>query len=675
MRKEQEEPSSSGFHNLQPHRDLESNWGVDVAKNLEDYLLKICSGEIADDAHCLSVNFAEAALLLQGSVQVYSRKVEYLYSLVLHALEFITQKSEQDHPESASSQAEENANDEENDPFWVSEEIPVEAKNMLDSAHRDSSLTQLVKAPANLVVREGDCLDSTGDSGELESYLLATCDLYQDFILLDSCDAVAVDFLNNDDIAGKGLNNSCRGGSVGSKHRKSFLSPTRVTEGTANKFSAQKSHDANFCMSPRVEPEFGPASYNGDRDMPDNYENGNCDMPDNYEDGHGGDDGYPEPRGSDNSDDEDSWKPLNPHEPGNLKVKPYRKVNFNKRQGVDSRKRASLATEFTLARLHGTISSDLNDIWEKNYCAMKKQGDSQSPPYEKLRESLIRGVNEDYDDLFSSKENNEENEYDSGDHDFGQPDYDVPELADANEDVTQHGEKQKDYGSPFDSGAHEYPDAHANLEDLCRSHLDALLDNLAETEKQSELAARVSTWSRRIEQNLEEQDSHPPFDIAEYGARVLRKLSLEGNSTNSMSFSDVVMGQKKHEVARTFSALLQLVNNGDVDLEKGRTNEFTCYTAVNPFYVRLLRRDNRAKMQLQSPKERANSSISNRNIRKRKNKGKENQAPFGSSPSAPNSSCRFALKFGKVSGTRCTPESKKRRKSRIVEPVELHTAL
>lgn len=117
------------------------------------------------------------------------------------------------------------------------------------------------------------------------------------------------------------------------------------------------------------------------------------------------------------------------------------------------------------------------------------------------------------------------------------------------------------------------------------------------------------------------------------------------------------------------------VNNGDVDLEKGRTNEFTCYTAVNPFYVRLLRRDNRAKMQLQSPKERANSSISNRNIRKRKNKGKENQAPFGSSPSAPNSSCRFALKFGKVSGTRCTPESKKRRKSRIVEPVELHTAL
>lgn len=33
-----------------------------------------------------------AALLVQGSVQVYSRKVEYLYNLVLHALEFISQE-------------------------------------------------------------------------------------------------------------------------------------------------------------------------------------------------------------------------------------------------------------------------------------------------------------------------------------------------------------------------------------------------------------------------------------------------------------------------------------------------------------------------------------------------------------------------------------------------------
>ncbi|XP_020086787.1 condensin-2 complex subunit H2-like [Ananas comosus] len=87
---------ASRFHLLQPNRDPQSNWEVDLAANLEEYLLRICSGEISaadDQDHALhSVNFAEAALLLQGSVQVYSRKVEYLYSLVLHALEFLSQK-------------------------------------------------------------------------------------------------------------------------------------------------------------------------------------------------------------------------------------------------------------------------------------------------------------------------------------------------------------------------------------------------------------------------------------------------------------------------------------------------------------------------------------------------------------------------------------------------------
>ncbi|GMJ02074.1 hypothetical protein HRI_003876600 [Hibiscus trionum] len=63
------------FHGVQPEHNLEANWEVNLAKKLEDYLLKICSGEITgsqdDDGHS-SVNFAEAALLLQGSVQVYS---------------------------------------------------------------------------------------------------------------------------------------------------------------------------------------------------------------------------------------------------------------------------------------------------------------------------------------------------------------------------------------------------------------------------------------------------------------------------------------------------------------------------------------------------------------------------------------------------------------------------
>ncbi|MED6141690.1 Condensin-2 complex subunit H2, partial [Stylosanthes scabra] len=114
---------------VHPERDLESNWEVDLGKKLEEYLLKICSGEITgeEEGH-IPINFAEAALLLQGSIQVYSRKVEYLYTLVLRALEFLSHKRQQDHIDGGSDQNDESGpsavTNEENDQFWCPDDVP-----------------------------------------------------------------------------------------------------------------------------------------------------------------------------------------------------------------------------------------------------------------------------------------------------------------------------------------------------------------------------------------------------------------------------------------------------------------------------------------------------------------------------------------------------------------------
>jgi hypothetical protein len=52
--------------------------------------------------------------------------------------------------------------------------IAVDEKNSLDSSTgKDVNLDQFIKPPANLVVLEGDCLDTGGDGGELESYLVS----------------------------------------------------------------------------------------------------------------------------------------------------------------------------------------------------------------------------------------------------------------------------------------------------------------------------------------------------------------------------------------------------------------------------------------------------------------------------------------------------------------------
>lgn len=64
------EGGSSGgrFPILQANRDPESNWEVDVAKSLEDYLLKICSGEVSGEDGAHSVNFAEGTVVRRPAV-------------------------------------------------------------------------------------------------------------------------------------------------------------------------------------------------------------------------------------------------------------------------------------------------------------------------------------------------------------------------------------------------------------------------------------------------------------------------------------------------------------------------------------------------------------------------------------------------------------------------------
>ncbi|XWS14109.1 hypothetical protein CRYUN_Cryun36dG0094900 [Craigia yunnanensis] len=664
------------FHRVQPERDLEANWEVDLAKKLEDYLLKICSGEITgsegDDGY-YTVNFAEAALLLQGSVQVYSRKVEYLYNLVLHALEFLSQKRQQDQQKGTPAQPEQSASyassDGDNDQFWGLDDIPVEAKISLDSsANKDTLLNHFVKPPANLVILEGDCLDNSGDGSELESYLLATNDLYQDFILLDPCDAVAIDNYLKGDEAGKGEYGTHRG----SSRRKSFQSPSWRSGGTAHKLSLGKNKDANVNQSPRPDCGLGVNDCNMGPDPPAADNSGNVDH------GFDMDYRYSESRDLDDSDDDDNdpWKPLNPHKPGNLKVRPFRKVKAFRRNGVNSTKNIPITTLFPLAKLHGTIGPELTEMWERRQNAFERQRESKSRPlYEKLRQSLTGGGNGAADTFANFEDDNEDNIYHGENADFGGPDCDMPETS-MDEDLPFQNEKHEDGDAEVGTNEmfdHGDPHSQASLEDLCRSHLDALLASIAESEKQTELADRVSSWKQKIEHNLEEQDSHPPFDIHEYGERILDKLSLEDDNGNVMPFNDVVKGQEKHDVARTFSALLQLVNNGDVDLDRsGVHGESVCYSAVNPFHVQLLKHDKRrVETQLPMPKKRVKSPLS-----KEPTKGDRNKSsPEKSTKLSSQPNCKYSVKLGKFGGVRCTPEGKKRRRSRFVEPVDLHSAL
>uniref|UniRef100_A0A8C3ABW5 Condensin-2 complex subunit H2 n=1 Tax=Cyclopterus lumpus TaxID=8103 RepID=A0A8C3ABW5_CYCLU len=83
-------------HLLQPIRELTKNWEIDVASELNDYLEELDTMCITFDGGKTRLNFAEAALLIQGSACIYSKKVELLHSLVYQTLEYINDRNKND---------------------------------------------------------------------------------------------------------------------------------------------------------------------------------------------------------------------------------------------------------------------------------------------------------------------------------------------------------------------------------------------------------------------------------------------------------------------------------------------------------------------------------------------------------------------------------------------------
>ncbi|XP_041833871.1 condensin-2 complex subunit H2 [Melanotaenia boesemani] len=96
-----ESTESKFAHLLQPIKELTKNWEVDVASELNDYLEELDDMCITFDGGKTRLNFAEAALLIQGSACIYSKKVELLHSLVYQTLEYISDRNKRRNKEAA----------------------------------------------------------------------------------------------------------------------------------------------------------------------------------------------------------------------------------------------------------------------------------------------------------------------------------------------------------------------------------------------------------------------------------------------------------------------------------------------------------------------------------------------------------------------------------------------
>ena len=82
---------------LQPIKQLEKNWDIDIASELTEYLVELAGLTFEVDGH-KNLNFAEAALVVHSSSCTYGKKVDYLMKLTLAALESSKAKQQENTP-------------------------------------------------------------------------------------------------------------------------------------------------------------------------------------------------------------------------------------------------------------------------------------------------------------------------------------------------------------------------------------------------------------------------------------------------------------------------------------------------------------------------------------------------------------------------------------------------
>ncbi|CAK9862333.1 unnamed protein product [Sphagnum jensenii] len=553
-----EEREAQFLHLLEPARDLASNWLVDVAQALEGYLAGLPLASLFDEAGNSSLNFAQAALLIQGSSQVYSRKVEYLYALVYQALQSFT-TNKQGNQDDETHQGDEANVDEEHDEdqFFGLSDVQEEPNIDIDQDTMvDGSATLVMKQPASLLVDEGDGKDVSGDTADLTKFQIATSMMYKGFLLLDPCDAETVDeYLRSENqhrMPGKGTpqsfqpaynKNNFEGpgadqGPVSAARTSIFNDPAVgeeddwhgdiANEGVWEELLAQGELAEDNPEGVRPEGWGGEAAEGTDT-------------------AHGNAGGLQE-------EDNDPWKLLCPHEPGTLSIKPYQKGQPTWKPRIRKKRLPSETEGVVMASKKGTSFPEFSKF-------LQEQEREQRANRRAHMASDTTTTYEQVNHMFNIAS-------ETDDHANG----------DAN-----------DSSFVFEQGRHD----DRSFEELCQAHIDKMLENLAESEVRTELATRVSKWRKTIGADLQEEDARPPFNIYTHGEQLLQNLSSSTeepeNNQGHKTFASLVQGQHKSEVCRSLSALLQLVNDANVEIDRGdMPSGSQCFTKDRPFSVKLL---------------------------------------------------------------------------------------
>ncbi|RDD46576.1 Condensin-2 complex subunit H2 [Trichoplax sp. H2] len=567
---------------LQPIRDLAKNWEVDVAKQLEEYLDELEQITFTFDGGTTFLNFAEAALLIQGSASVYSRKIEYLYTLVYQTLDLIAEKQRQKQPASVDDEGKDvdvtfhKLNQEEQ---FISLDDIKEANNIdlieEDFENRTSSYICL-RTPVSLLPtdnhkRQSDVqlLSGRGEVlGNRGDFRVNTSVIHHSGALL-----IDTSFQPR-------------------ANRNAF---TLANDGGHNNIMPFTTHNNESFISGENEDIPENDGFNSD----DNTFNGGIN--DTLRD-----DLHPaieqEPIVEDSA-----WQVLDPHDKDAI---PERAFKASRNWRIP--KNIAIDTQAIRKRKRGQISITSNqpgisiiEFCSRAACTRQNQKllkhamnviceDLEYISYEfaENQHILSREINKLFKFMTSNgqdsddhdKHDDQENNIDGGyDDDYSdQDDFGIENNYNPDQEIVNN-----EHNMSIDPIAIEEQNLENQIpqtyEELVKEHLNVYAKVTRQYIEDSALRSRVNEWQDRIKPALENEEKHPPFDIHTYGQSVLD--SLREKNDDAVSFEDVVSQKEPYEICRLFAATLQLANNGNIEISHGGKNE---KAPVNTMTVKML---------------------------------------------------------------------------------------
>lgn len=606
---------------LQPIRDLASNWDIDIAESLENYLDELENLSVTFDiSGNKDLNFAEAALLIQGSTAIYSKKVEYLHQLVIQALSMITnQKSKVNEKDSENNGKASKLKgisssilDDERvlfgtDPTYLllddiieegnNIDLVIDTKSMKDkrrSSGRHSISADISRVSMVLMhsimqedhggasLKMSTCHMDTSGALIIGGQLAQNTNLFRNSIGVNSSvhndifynqdDMNIMDDDNNDDL----LYNDVYDADTGDNQQtinyttkaNNNIQPV-LTKRTIIKSKPKEIKNNTLQLLDPHEVQKGSKSVKKGRPyhVPSQLLKNINEKPTNY--------------------------PI--HIPLLLSTKPMSAKIFD----------TLISGNVPLA---GVAHCHFNDIIKMQKAEKMKNIRNLKKSVEVIEEEYVyidandeehnQHANNNDDNLGSYNNYEDHANWNDAEYD-DEEDHFNPTPIDSNENIINNqvdNVEVVDNMLPFDGHASETAAALAKIladeeelarrvenalneglnqsatssyEVLCRKYIDNFMKGAENFARETNLSKRVKEWTNKLEPKLKEQEEAPQFDIHQYSDKILSRVSdlaADTNDTSNIPFYDVVKDQTPEEVCRLFLACLQLANLGNINV-------------------------------------------------------------------------------------------------------------